>query len=131
MFSAPIEGGYNIAAREQFIRDLQIHGNHIGGYFLDGLHNGAETASNLNVEKVKDVVAKCVHLLEKNKLRCMLGAFSPLLTLELIQMGIDVFDTSFAYITTQKNRALVFRFNISEQNTNIGGELSIDLMDSM
>lgn len=84
----------------------------------------------MNDAKVKEVVGKCTSLLKEDKLRCILGAYSPLLTLELVQLGIDVFDTSYAYLATQNNRALVFSFDVTGQKALTAGELSIDLTDT-
>lgn len=128
-FAAPIVGGYSIDAREESIRNMEAHENQIGGYFLDGFHNGAESATEVSSKKVKEIVAKCTALLKEDKLRCILGAYTPLLTVELVQLGIDVFDTSYVYIATQSNKALVFRCDVDANNTETTSELTIDLTD--
>lgn len=129
-FSAPIEGGYNQLAREDYIKYLHDYESKIGGYFLDGFHSGGDSASNLDAEKVKEIVSKCTPLLKEDKMRCMLGAYSPLLITELVRLGIDVFDTSFAYLATQNNQALVFNFDPKE-TANTPKKLYIDLSDPM
>lgn len=114
IFSAPVEGGYDESAREEYIKYLQQFETQIGGYFLDGFHSGGDSATNVNTEKVKTIVSKCISQLKDDKIRCMLGAYSPLLITELVQLGVDVFDSTFAYLATQSNQALVFNFDLKE-----------------
>lgn len=82
----------------------------IGGYFLDGFHNNGKTASLVNVDEVKSLVVGCLEVLPADKLRIMFGAYSPVTLLELISVGIDLFDNSYAYLATSNNCALTFGF---------------------
>lgn len=117
-------------AREDYIKYLHDYETQIGGYFLDGFHGGGDSASSVDAEKVKDVISKCAPLLKEDKMRCMLGAYTPLLIIELVRLGIDVFDTSYAYLATQNNQALVFNFDTKE-TANTSQKLVIDLSDPM
>lgn len=50
-------------------------------------------------------------------MRIIQGCWNPLVVLELVCAGIDIFDTSYAHIVTERNSALTFSFNISTDNT--------------
>lgn len=117
-------------AREIFIRDLESYEDQIDGYFLDGFHSGGETATNVTADSVKEIVTKCISLVKEDKLRCMVGAYSPLLIAQMVQLGIDVFDTSYAYLATINDRALIFNFDANDAAKSIG-KLYIDLSDPM
>jgi queuine tRNA-ribosyltransferase subunit QTRTD1 len=38
----------------------------------------------------------------------MLGSWNPLTMLDLVNLGIDVFDSSFAFLMTEEKKALLF-----------------------
>lgn len=113
--TAPIEGGYITKTREVTIKNL-LHPE-IGGYFLDGFHNNGCTSSLVDANEVKPLVVSCLELLPADKLRIMFGAYSPVTTLELISIGIDLFDNSYAYLATSKHCALTFAFNEKDNST--------------
>lgn len=126
---APVEGGYSLHYRKDSIEQLNSYDDQdvIGGYFLDGFHRNGESAKQLDATKVCEVVDKCNELLPTSKLKCMFGAYSPMLVIQLIQLGVDVFDTTYAYLATSTNQALTFNFNTNDvQET----QFAIDLADS-
>lgn len=127
---APIEGGYSIQYREATIQRLNAYENQeiIGGYFLDGFHSNGDSAHQVDSNKVCEIVAKCNAQLPTNKLKVMLGAYSPTLVIRLIQLGVDLFDTTYAYLITSANQALTFNFDV---NANHDSPFAIDLSDSM
>lgn len=130
--TAPIEGGYSIQYREATIKLINAYENQeiIGGYFLDGFHSNGDTAEQIDSNKVCEIVEKCNNLLPTNKLKVMLGAYRPELIIRLVQLGVDVFDTTYAYLITSANQALTFNFDLninSEQNL----LFAIDLSDPM
>lgn len=96
--------------REYTIQNL-LHPQ-ISGYFLDGFHSNGKTAALIDLAEVRPLVSGCLELLPADKLRCMFGAYSPVSTLELIALGVDVFDNSYAYVATINNCALTFAFEV-------------------
>lgn len=50
--------------------------------------------------------------LPEDKLRIIHGSWKPNYVLDLVEMGIDVFDSSLAEIVTERNSALVFRYEL-------------------
>lgn len=130
--TAPIEGGYSTQYREAAIKSLNAYENQdiIGGYFLDGFHCNGDSASQVDSNKVCEIVNKCIALLPTNKFKVMLGAYSPALIIKLVQLGVDVFDTTYAYLITSSNQALTFNFdlNVGEEEDS---QFAIDLSDPM
>lgn len=127
LFLAPIEGGYSLKIREEFIKEILEDDNDIAGYFLDGFHSNGITATTLQIENIRDIVSKCNELLPVNKFKVMFGAYNPVLMLQLIELGVDVFDSSYCYLATTHNCALTFNFdsgNVSETQ-----EFDMDLSD--
>ncbi|EDW79488.1 uncharacterized protein Dwil_GK20504 [Drosophila willistoni] len=109
---APIVGGYNIFARTQSIKHArqQPEGKY-SGYILEGFHNNGLSATALDGSQLLPIVEHCVKQLEENKIKMMPGAYSPLIILELIHIGVDVFDTSYAYCAAVNFKALVFNYD--------------------
>lgn len=133
LHSAPVEGGYNEDYRQKSIKLLNDYENQeiIGGYFLDGFHSSGETAKQLDALKVCGIVEKCIVQLPVNKLKIMFGAYNPALVIQLIQLGVDVFDTTYAYLATSNNRALTFTFDINRCASDLESPFAIDLSDPM
>lgn len=108
---APIVGGYNTFARTQSIKHArkQTAGSY-GGYVLEGFHTNGLAATGLKAAQLLPVVEHCLQQLEDEMPRIMPGAYTPMLTLELIRRGVDVFDTSYAYCAAANYKALTFSF---------------------
>lgn len=124
---ASVQGGFNQWERKRMAEHLKQHDDVIGGYFIDGLHRNGHEATSLEVKDLKEIVSYTSALLPTDKLKVMLGAYLPHVTLELIMLGVDIFDSSLVNLVTNANRALVFNFNLSESVKRFP---EIDLMDS-
>lgn len=124
-YVAPIEGGYNIKSRELVIANMLQP--EVDGYFLDGFHSNGVSATSVRIEGIRPIVSRCMELLPVEKMKMMLGAYSPLTTLQLISMGADVFDNSYAYLSSINNCALKFTFTAESISPNF----DIDLSDKM
>lgn len=123
---ASVEGGYNEWERKKFIEHLKEHEKEIDGYFIDGLHRNGHEATNLQSSSLIQIVDNTLKMLPDDKMKLMMGAFLPHVTLELIGLGIDVLDTSFVNIVSACNRAITFNFNLDNP---IKDTPEIDLMD--
>lgn len=86
----------------------------IGGYFIDGFHSNGESAIKVNTSAVCDIVRKCIELLPQNKLKVMFGAYTPKMILELVQLNVDLFDTTYAYLVASEHKALTFNFHLDD-----------------
>ncbi|EDW69339.1 queuine tRNA-ribosyltransferase accessory subunit 2 [Drosophila virilis] len=108
---APIVGGYSTFARTQSIKHArQQPAGSYGGYILEGFHTNGLAATELKAAQLLPIVEHCVQQLEEEQPRLMPGAYTPLLLLELIRLGVDVFDSSYAYCAATNYKALTFSY---------------------
>lgn len=127
---APVEGGYSQPYRKESIKLLNAYEKQdtIGGYFLDGFHLNSDSASDIDTEKLCEIVKYCNDSLAEEKIKVMLGAYTPAMIIRLVRLGVDLFDTTYAYLTTTKQRALTFNFDI-DSNHEVDN-FAIDLSDT-
>lgn len=97
----------------------------IDGYILDGFHSNGESATKINHESVCEIARQCIEKLSNEKLIVMLGAFEPLLILKLTQIGVDVFDNTYAYLSVTRNAALTFNFDLKNQQKEVQYEIDL------
>lgn len=45
-----------------------------------------------------------------------MGSWNPLVVLELIELGVDIFDSSYPYVLTEASKALTLVFPLDEHN---------------
>lgn len=63
------------------------------------------------------------NLLPPEKLKVSVGCWNPLAVLDLVELGTDIFDTSYPYIITENLRALTFLCDHDDCN-NVGHTIS-------
>lgn len=49
-------------------------------------------------------------MLPQEKLRVIHGCYNPATILKLVQVGVDLFDTSYCHLATERSAALTFSF---------------------
>ncbi|XP_047367913.1 queuine tRNA-ribosyltransferase accessory subunit 2 isoform X2 [Vespa velutina] len=101
-----VEGGYNLKVREESVEYLK--NKPLAGYVIDGLHDNGPDVKNIKWEQIENVIRHTIKLLPEDKLRVSLGCWNPLVILELINLGIDIFDSTYPYIITERSEALTF-----------------------
>lgn len=104
-----INGGYNLAARSDCIKEI-IKYQEIQGYLIDGLHNNGPECEFIRFPEVKDVIDSVVNKLPPEKLRVIHGCWNPTVILSFVANGVDLFDTSYCHIVTERSSALTFSF---------------------
>jgi queuine tRNA-ribosyltransferase accessory subunit len=118
---ATVAGGYSLPLREKSAKFYDEYKEEISGYVIDGLHSNGPEVSVLDRKTVTEVVGHTNSFLPEDKMRVMLGAYNPLMVLELVSLGVDAFDSSYVYLCSKQNRALTFSFNsadgLSEETT--------------
>ncbi|OQR78484.1 queuine tRNA-ribosyltransferase subunit QTRTD1-like [Tropilaelaps mercedesae] len=108
---ASIQGGYNEVSRRFSVSDvIKRNQDKIAGYILDGFHMNGEQTAELQFSSIKNLVESVIQCLPESKPRFMFGCFQPELIIQLARAGVDCFDSSYACLQTDKNRALVFTF---------------------
>ncbi|CAG2113458.1 unnamed protein product [Medioppia subpectinata] len=79
----------------------------VDGFVIDGFHAyGSQSDTQLDFVSVKPILHEIMEILPKDKPKILLGALSPKLIIKLIDSGIDVFDSSYASVMTEKGFAL-------------------------
>lgn len=125
MFIGTVEGGYLEAYRERSIKELLKY-EEIQGFLIDGLHTNGPEVSKIKTESIKKIVEDSISLLPTEKVKIMLGSYSPVVVLEMIKLGVDIFDSTFPYLSTVSNKALTFNFKLEERSSN---DFDLDLTD--
>ncbi|XP_053953142.1 queuine tRNA-ribosyltransferase accessory subunit 2 [Anastrepha ludens] len=111
----PIVGGYSMFARSNSINHAKSKGgNAAGGYIFEGFHNYGLSATEVGATELTSVMTHCLKELPVNKPKMMPGAYTPPVILELISLGVDIFDTSYAYCAASNYKLLTFSFNLTE-----------------
>lgn len=113
---APIVGGYNIYERRKCIEKMKLL-DLCGGYIFEGFHLNGLSATEVICDNLLPMVEQCLNELNSNntnkieKFIMFPGAYTPPVMLELIRLGVDLFDTSYAYCATTNFLALNFNYN--------------------
>ncbi|KAL5293390.1 QTRTD1 family protein [Megaselia abdita] len=128
MFFAPIVGGFCKITRTECVKLMKPRFSDVDGFLIDGLHNNGAHASKLELSSLKEIVSHTIEELgEKEKPKVMVGAYSPLAVLEMIKLGVDVFDSSYVYIASKNFKALTFNFDLNTESK--VNEFALDLSD--
>lgn len=128
-----IEGGNSVfercrSARETASRD-------VAGFVIEGFHSQGPKTESFKMSDIRDVLKQTMDCLPDNKPRLMHAAFSPDQVLEAVELGVDMFDSSYAYHVTERGCALVFDFSHKADPEDMDGDKSrqkgweIDLND--
>lgn len=128
LFFAPIVGGFCKITRTECVRLMRPNFNDVDGFVIDGLHTNGAPAAKLEVSSLIDIVGHTLtELAETEKPIVMMGAYSPLAVLELVKLGVDVFDSSYVYIATKHFKGLTFNFEIFSKDK--VSQFDLDLSD--
>jgi queuine tRNA-ribosyltransferase accessory subunit len=80
------------------------------GYFLDGFHTGGTDGLKVNVsDELAPILKDVFTILPIEKPRLYLGMCDPKMILDLVSLGVDMFESSFAFNATQNGLALDFK----------------------
>lgn len=101
-----LEGGLDVKARLKSTKEVVAKG--VDGFLLDGFHCNGPDSEKLNFLSVKSVLAEVMPLLPSDKPRFYFGASTPVLVFQMVMEGLDVFDTSYPFLVTERDSALVF-----------------------
>lgn len=111
----PIVGGYSTLARSDCIKHAKAKGENItDGYIFEGFHNNGLTATEVDAEQLVKVMTHCLNELDVEKPKMMPGAYTPPVMLELISLGADIFDTTYAFCAASSFKALIFNFDLKK-----------------
>lgn len=103
---AAVEGGLDMKARTKSAKELRAR--NVEGYLLDGFHINGAGSGNIKFEDIQTVLRETISLLPPEKTKFYFGVTTPALLFKLVREGIDVFDTSYPLMVTERDAALVF-----------------------
>ena len=103
---AAVEGGLDMKARAKSAKELRAR--NVDGYLLDGFHTNGASSANIKFDDIETVLRETISLLPPEKTKFYFGVTTPALLFKLVREGIDVFDTSYPLMVTERDGALVF-----------------------
>lgn len=114
---AAIEGGLDSSARQ--FSASQTAKRPVNGFLIDGFHNNGSPAETLCWAEVNTLFNDTVRLLPREKPRFYFGPANPTLIFHLLAAGVDVFDTSYANLVTDRDSALIFRNHFNKSTSSL------------
>ncbi|KAL3871143.1 hypothetical protein ACJMK2_039160 [Sinanodonta woodiana] len=88
-----IEGGYSEKDREHSAKETSARP--VSGFIIEGFHNMGPKSEQFCISDVSGVIQKTLDYLPEDKPRLMHGVWPPDQVLEAVELGIDIFDSSY------------------------------------
>ena len=107
-----VEGGLEIKARTKCAKEVVAR--NVDAFLLDGFHNNGPTTEDIEFDSFKSVLMDTMALLPEDKPKMYFGASPPALVFKLVRSGVDIFDTTYPYLVTERDSALVFANKLTE-----------------
>lgn len=111
---APIAGGYCLKSRKKCIETITPNSNDVGGFLIDGLHNNGPEVEFLPFDEIQGVIKYVIENISSDKLCAVQGCWNPITIVKLVQLGVDLFDTSYCRILTERSAAMTFAIEEDE-----------------
>jgi len=132
---AAVQGGFDTQIRKKSA--IETSKRNVDGFLLDGFHNNGQSAESLTWDQMKESALETLFHLPKEKPRFYFGPVAPDLLVELVGAGVDVFDTSYPNLVTERDSYLVFNnkfvknFVPEERETKIMFEKKVDCPENV
>lgn len=107
-----IEGGYDIKERKRSAKETAARP--VQGFVIEGFHRFGASANLTKMDKMVSLLKETNKILPEDKPRLMQSVWKPDAVLHAVQLGVDIFDSSYPYLVTEKGAALVFDFQYEE-----------------
>lgn len=107
----PLLGGHSLPDRARWSKGLSEwlkEDSPVSGYALQGLHANGPEVEQLTPAQVADLVKTSLDALPEERPCQAGGSWNPGMVVSLVGLGVDLFDSSFPYLVTQRNGALSF-----------------------
>ncbi|KAK4316985.1 hypothetical protein Pmani_011886 [Petrolisthes manimaculis] len=130
----PLLGGHSNAERvrwSKWVADNAQDGIEAAGYSLLGLHTNGPKVEKIDAKAVCELVETSLGSLSQSLPRQASGAWNPLTVVRLVMAGVDIFDSTFPYLVTERCGALTFLHwltrdpsidNLQHQNKRLRGD---------
>lgn len=110
-----VQGGRDPKSRERSAKETASRP--VDAFLLDGFHTNGEEGEQMLFEEVEPLIKDVLGLLPKDKPKMWQGGCKPNLVLDLVSVGVDIFDTSFPYFVTERESALTFANHLPKSLT--------------
>lgn len=111
-----VEGGFHEEARMRSARETAAR--NVDGFVIEGFYAQNEKNKQIDVEEIKDLCNKVFKILPEEKPRLMHAVWSPDQVVMALELGIDVFDSCYPWLVTERGGALVFSFQYDNNSEN-------------
>jgi len=112
---APLVGGYNVEERKKSaLQTLEKHDD-VSAYSIEGFECGRSVEQTPFCD-VKDLIMTSLTNVKRDKPFILPGALNPLSILEAVSLGVDVFESVYPYIVTERGCASIFTFCDEKSN---------------
>ncbi|XP_050312222.1 queuine tRNA-ribosyltransferase accessory subunit 2 [Anthonomus grandis grandis] len=105
---APIAGAYCVKSRQKCLNLLKPYEESFHGYLIDGLHNNGPQVEFIPFKDIKPIVDTIVEAMPEEKLLAIQGCWNPVNIIKLVKAGVDLFDTSYCRILTERSSVMIF-----------------------
>ncbi|XP_013420284.1 queuine tRNA-ribosyltransferase accessory subunit 2-like [Lingula anatina] len=106
-----IEGGYDVNERIRSAKQTCLRP--VEGFILEGFHRFGPEMEQFQIMDIEAVLKDTTAVLPDHKVRYLPGMWSPGAIIKAVQCGIDLFDSTYPYLLTERGCALVFPFKVS------------------
>ena len=124
---ASVVGGHDAHTREVSVKDLLERS--VDGYVLEAFHD-YDPAKTLHLEpETIGLVNRVTGCLPKEAPKALFGCFSPEIMLQLMEAGIDIFDSSVATVLTERGHAMVIKVTSPAGDSTQGLSVETQVLD--
>jgi tRNA-guanine family transglycosylase len=120
-----VTGGFDLKTR--LISAAKVSEHEVDGFVLEGFHNYDPLQQELDDDSYPILEQVLLNLPEKSP-KAVFGSLSPETMLRLMEMGVSVFDSSYATALTERGHALLVHFSTDESGFRVRSE-TLDLRD--
>ena len=103
-----LEGGFDMKARLKSATDL--NDRNVNGFVIEGFHDYDPDNSQILCPEAYHLLHQAVNSLQTEKPKAIFGCFKPETMLQLMRQGVDLFDSSYATMLTEKGFALLINY---------------------
>lgn len=108
-----IQGGFDKDARKFSATETALRA--VDGFVIEGFHCNAASAESLVFSEIQDLLDDVVSYLPPEKPRLMHSSHTPEFFINCILSGVDIFDSSYPYLVTERGCASVFQLSGKSQ----------------
>lgn len=107
-----LEGGFDMKARLKSTTDL--NDRNVNGFVMEGFHDYDPDNSQILSPEAYRLLHQAIMSLQTDRPKAIFGSFKPETMLQLMRQGVDIFDSSYATMLTEKGFALLINYTLTD-----------------